>query len=157
VPLFRSRPRSALLTAIISVDQDQWNVIWVGTGLKEPPKFNAPTLTEAAEQATVAAVARQAGSRRAPGGELQLAIYPWAYQKGGPIYRVTRESDQFTAHDGQSNEIAAGTLEDLVAALRREPSGKQGMLLWIRQFADLITLTRASMQPGTGLSGLYLR
>jgi hypothetical protein len=157
VPLFRSRPRSALLTAIISVDQDQWNVIWIGSGgLKEPSKFNAPTLTEAAEQATTAAVARQAGSRRAPGGELQFAVYPWAYQKGGPIYRVTREPDRFKAGDSE-REITAGTLEDLVAALRREPSGKQGMLLWIRQFADLIVLTRASMQPGRGLSALYLR
>jgi hypothetical protein len=141
MPLFRSRPRSALLTGIIAVDQDQWNVIWVGSGIKEPPKFTAPTLTEAARQATTAAVTMQAGSRRMPGGELQFAIYPWVYKKDGPMYRVTRGSGQFNARDvqGSGREITAGSLEDLVAALRREPSGDTAMLLWIRQFADLAT------------------
>jgi hypothetical protein len=148
MPLLRrkSRPQPGLLTGVISAENDQWTVSWTSDGGKEPPGFSAPNLTDAAQQATAAAVAAHAEDRRAPGDELQFAIFPWDYGKNAPMYDIGGTFGQFTAHDiqGSEREITAGSLEELVVALSREPSGDEAMLRWVRRFDEL---------PGGTLTG----
>ena len=137
----RSRPASGLLTGVISAKQDEWEVFWIGEGRNEPQEFLAPSLTEAADQATTAALAMYVVGPMLPDAELQFAIYPWDYGKNAPMYDISALPGQFRARDiqGSDREITAESLEGLVAALRGEPSGDKAMLRWVRPFAELPT------------------
>jgi hypothetical protein len=142
MPLFgrRSRATPALLTGVISADDADWAIFFVGDGMKEPRRFTAASLTEAADQATAAALAMNI-ARPLPGAALQFAIYPWDYALNAPIYDISGTLGEFRARDtqGSDREIMAGSLEGLVEALRTEPAGDRAMLRWERPFAALPT------------------
>jgi hypothetical protein len=99
----------------------------------------ATSLSEAAAWATTAALVHFAEGRLAPEAELQFAIYPWDYGKMAPMYDITAEAGQYQAHDivGDSPDIAAPTLEELVEQMAAQPGGSEAMLRWIRRFQDL--------------------
>lgn len=148
MPLFgrRNRAQCGLLTGILSAspgDRDgEWEVIWVGDGggCKEPRKFVAASLSEAAGQATTSALALYAVGELAPDAELQFAIYPWDYGKNAPIFDVSGGPGSFTAtnmFDDSAPVVSAGTLEELVAEVGRQPEGAAAMLRWGRPFAGL--------------------
>jgi len=148
MPLFgrRVRPRNRLLTAIISagsgVHEGEWEVIWVGEGGKEPSRMVATSLSEAADWATTAALAHFAGGRLVPDADLQFAIYPFRdYGHMAPMYDVTGCDGQYQAHDivGDSPEVAAPTLEELVEQVALQPRGGEAMLRWARRIQDLPT------------------
>jgi hypothetical protein len=73
--------------------------------------------------------------------ELQIAIYPWDYGKTAPMYDITADADRYYAHDivGDSPDIAAATLEELVEQMAVQPGGSEAMLRWVRRFHDLRT------------------
>jgi hypothetical protein len=141
----RRRARNELLTAVISagtgVYDGEWEVIWVGEGGKEPSRMVATSLSEAAASATTAALVHFAEGRLVPEAELQFAIYPWDYGKMAPMYDITAEAGQYQARDivGDSPDIAAPTLEELVEQMAVQPGGSEAMLRWIRRFQDLPT------------------
>ena len=82
------------------------------------------------------------GGRSAAGAgrELQLAIYPWGYQRG-PIFDISGHAGALTARDIQGSErsVSGATLEDLVAAVRQIPDlpADDSMFRWVRQVASL--------------------
>lgn len=145
MPLFgrKSRPRNALLTAIISAGtgphDGEWEVIWVGQVGREPRRLVATSLSEAAEQATTAAQAQFADGRLLQEAEVQFAIYPWDYGEMAPMYDIISEPGQYHAHDivAGSPDIAAPSLEDLVAQMSVQPRGSEAMLRWVRRLQDL--------------------
>jgi hypothetical protein len=145
MPLFgrKGRARNDLLTAIISAgtgDHDgEWEVIWIGQGGKEPRRLVTTSVSEAAEQATTAALAHFAEGRLIPEAELQFAIYPWDYGEMAPMYDIIAEAGQYRAHDivADSPDIAAPTLEELVEQMAGQPRGSEAMLRWVRRFQDL--------------------
>jgi|SRR5215469_10218083 len=143
MPLFgrKSRSQSRLLTAVISARQRDWEVFWIGDGGKEPRSFRAAGLTDAADQATEAAVALDAAGPPLLNAELQFVIYPWDYGDNAPIYDISGAQGEFMARDiqGSEREITGSSLEELVAALGGEPAGSQAMLRWVRPFAALPT------------------
>lgn len=147
MPIFgrRIRARDGLLTGIISAGtghhEGEWEVIWVGEGGKEPQRMVANGLSEACEWAMTAALAHFAEGRLLPEAELQFAIYPWDYGRMAPMYDITAEADQYSAHDivGDSPDIAAPTLEELVEQMAAQPRGSEAMLRWVRRFQDLPT------------------
>jgi hypothetical protein len=136
----RSHARPALLTGVISADDAEWEVFFVGDRMKEPARFTAASLTEAADQATAAALAMNM-ARPLSGAALQFAIYPWDYALNAPIYDISGTPGQFRARDiqGSDREITAESLEGLVEALRTEPAVDRAMLRWERPFAALPT------------------
>ena len=139
----KTRARDGPLTAVISAGtgrhDGEWEVIWIGQGGKEPRRLVTMSLSEAAEQATTAALAHFAESRLIPEAELQFAIYPWDYAKMAPMYDITAVAGQYRAHDivGGSPDIAAPTLEGLVEQMAAQPRGSEAMLRWVRRFQDL--------------------
>jgi hypothetical protein len=145
MPFFgrKGRAPDGLVTAVISARTGrhggEWEVIWIGQGGKPPRPLVTTSLSEAAEQATTAALAHFAEGRLIPEAELQFAIYPWDYGKMAPIYDVTAEARLYRAHDvvGDSPEIAAPTLEELVEQMALQPRGSEAMLQWVRRFQDL--------------------
>jgi hypothetical protein len=148
MPLFgrRNRAQCGLLTGILSAspgDRDgEWEVIWVGDGggCKEPRKFVAASLSEAAGQATTSALALYAVGELAPDAELQFAIYPWDYGKNAPIFDVDGRPGSFTASnlfDEAAAPVLGATLEELVAHVGMQPGGDAAMLRWARPFAGL--------------------
>ena len=145
MPLFgrKSRARNELLTAIISAGTGrhggEWEVIWIGQGGKEPRRLVTTSLSEAAEQATTAALAHFAEGRMIPESELQFAIYPWDYGKMAPMYDITTQARQYRAHDivADSPGIVAPTLEELIEQVAVQPRGSEAMLRWVRRFQDL--------------------
>jgi len=147
MPIFgrKIRARNGLLTAIISAGaghhEGEWEVIWVGEGGKDPQRMVATSLSEACEWAATAALVHFAEGRLLPEAELQFAIYPWDYGRMAPMYDVTAEADQYSAHDivGDSPDIAAPTLEELVEQMAAQPRGSEAMLRWVRRFQDLPT------------------
>jgi hypothetical protein len=147
MPIFsrKVRARNGLLTAIISAGsghhEGDWEVSWVGEGGKEPPRMIATSLSEACAWATTAALAHFAEGRLLPEAELQFAIYPWDYGTMAPMYDITAEADQYCAHDivGDSPDIAAPTLEQLVEQMALQPAGAEAMLRWVRRIKDLPT------------------
>lgn len=56
-----------------------------------------------------------------------------------PIYDISAEAGRYRAHDiaGDSPDIAAPTLEELVEQMAEQPRGGEAMLRWVRQFQDL--------------------
>lgn len=136
---------SGLLTAIISAGWDdhegEWEVIWVGRVARSLTEMVATSLSEAADWATTAALVHFTEGLLVPDAELQFAIYPRDYGKMAPMYDITAEAGQFEAHDivGDSPDIAAPTLEELVEQMTLQPSGNEAMLRWVRSFADLPT------------------
>ena len=147
MPIFgrKSRAHNGPLTAVISAGTgrhaNEWEVIWVGQGGKDPKRLVATSLSDAAEQATAAALAHFAAGQLVPEAELQFAIYPWDYGKMAPMYDITAEAGQYRAHDivADSPDIAAPTLEELVEQVAVQPGGTQAMLRWVRRFEDLPT------------------
>jgi len=147
MPLFgrKIRARDGPLTAIISAGtgrhEGEWEVIWIGQGGKEPERLVAMSLSEAAEQAAIAALAHFAEGRLTPEAELQFAIYPWDYRMMAPMYDVTAEGGQYRAHDivADSPDIAAPTLAELVEQMAVQPHGSEAMLRWVRRIQDLPT------------------
>lgn len=140
-PWLYGRPPRApqLLTGIISERDGVWEIAWVGDGRRRPRRFEAPGLSEAADQATTAALALWMAIPPDPEAALQLAIYPWDYGYMAPMYDVTGQDGGYQAHDqvAHSPDIAAPTLEGLVEQMAMQAGGKEGMLRWIRRFADL--------------------
>jgi hypothetical protein len=136
----RSRPTPGLLTGVISAAGAEWEVFFIGDGMKEPRQFTAATLTEAADQAAAAALAMNM-NRPQSDAALQFAIYPWDYALNAPIYDLSGVPGQFRASDiqGSAREITAESLEGLVEALRAEPAGDRAMLRWERPFSALLT------------------
>ena len=74
-----------------------------------------------------------------PEAELQFAIYPWAYGTMAPMYDITATAGQYQARDiaGNSPDIAAPALEELVEQMAVQPGGSQAMLRWVRRLQDL--------------------
>jgi|ERR1700722_11287827 hypothetical protein len=140
MPLFgrRSRATPGLLTGVISARAAEWEVFFIGDGMKEPRQFTAASLTAAAEQATAAALASNM-ARPLFDAALQFAIYPWDYALNAPIYDISGAPGQFRACDiqGSAREITAESLDGLVEALRTEPAGDRAMLRWERSFSAL--------------------
>lgn len=142
MPLFRRNAHSmcGLLTGVVSERRGKWEVFWIAESTRyEPQTFTAAGLTEAADQATTAALAKYVTGSHVPDAELQLAIYPWDYGKNAPMYDISGGPGEFRARDiqGSDREIAAESLEGLVVALCAEPSGSAAMLRWVRPFAVL--------------------
>ena len=141
----KNRSDNALLTAIISAGtgrhQGEWEVIWIANVGKGPSRMVTNSLSEAAEQATTAALAHFGEGRMTPEAELQFAIYPWDYGKMAPMYDITAEAHQYQAHDivGDSPDIAAATLEALIDEMAMQPRGGEAMLRWVRPFKELPT------------------
>ena len=136
----KNKGRSGLLTATISARGGSWEVIWIGDGIREPPEFAAGSLTEAAEQAAAYALSVYRPDLGLPDSELQLVIFPWPDgDSRGPIYDVEGGAGAFSASDamGLGADVRAATLEDLTAAIARQPGGSDAMLQWTRPFADL--------------------
>jgi hypothetical protein len=147
MPLFgrKGRANNEPLTAVISARTGrhvgEWEVIWIGQGGKVPRQLVATSLSEAAEQATNAALALLDEGRLIPDAELQFAIYPWDYGSMAPMYDITAGARLYRAHDtvGDSPEIAAPTLEELVEQMAAQPRGREAMLHWVRRLQDLPT------------------
>lgn len=139
--LGRRRQALGLLTGIISERDGVWEIAWVGDGSRQPRRFEAPGLSEAANQATTAALSLWVVGPADPDAELQLAIYPWDYGDKAPMYDITRRDGVYQAHDivTASPDVAAPTLEELVGQIALQPLGNQAMLRWVRRFADLPT------------------
>jgi hypothetical protein len=145
MPLFgrKSHLRNGPLTAVISAGTGrhagEWKVIWIGPGGREPKQLVTTNLTAAVEEATAVALAHFAGGRLSLEAELQFAIYPWDYGQRAPIYDITAVAGRYRAHDiaGDSPDIAAPTLEELVKQMAEQPRGGEAMLRWVRQFQDL--------------------
>jgi hypothetical protein len=160
MPHFMRNPdaRNLLLTAAISAGTGRhdgdWEVVWYGDGSKLPEWLVTTSLSEAAEQATTAALAHFVEGLLDFEAELQFAIYPWDYGKTAPIYDVTAEDHQYRAHDivAQSPDIAAPTLEELVEQMALQPRGSEAMLRWIRRFEDLLATADPSIDTLLGLT-----
>jgi hypothetical protein len=142
MPLFRRNAHSmcGLLTGVVSERRGKWETFWIAESTRyEPRPFIAASLTEAADQATTAALAKYVTGSYHPDAELQLTIYPWDYGKNAPMYDISGGPGEFRARDiqGSDREIAAESLEGLVVALSAEPSGSAAMLRWVRPFDAL--------------------
>jgi hypothetical protein len=129
----------SLITGVIGPDKKGgWSVSWAGDGAW-PPRIQAESLTQAADQAASAVAALYAGHPPVADAELLLAIYPWGYESG-PMFDITGHAGDLTAHDvqGSGRSVSGATLEDLVKAARQMP-GVPGdsMFRWIRQIASL--------------------
>jgi|SRR5580704_571512 hypothetical protein len=141
-----------LLTAIVGPDKKRgnWEVTWIGDGGVEPKDLRAATLTEAVDQAAAAVADLYARYPPNPDAELQLAIYPWHYHVGDPMYDISIGSDGFDAHDLQDQvpPIEGATLEDLVAATEYTPGSgiDHCMFRWIRP-AESLTRDASTPEP----------
>jgi hypothetical protein len=106
----------------------------------EPADIRAWTLTEVIDSAAAAVASLYAKYPPVDGAELQLAIYPWAYD-GGPIFDVGGQKGSFNARDiqGSDHAIRGASLEDLVTAVERLPGlpPDDSMFRWIRPIASL--------------------
>jgi hypothetical protein len=129
-----------LITATVAQTGDGWLVLWWSDGAV-PEKLTAPSLTEAVDQAASAAAALYATGQPIPGAELQLAIYPWEYEAGAPIFDISGGLGHFTARDIQGSEriIEGASLEDLVALAEQVPDGPTSMFRWTRPVTALPT------------------
>jgi hypothetical protein len=145
MPLFgrKTNPDIAgVLTCLVSAEDDAWAVSWMSDNTrKEPPEFEAASLTEAVDQAATAALALWSVRPLVPGALLDFAIYPWRYGKNGAIYDISGRPGDFTARDiqGSNREVRASSLEGLVEAVSQQPGGDVAMLRWDRPFAELAT------------------
>lgn len=143
MPLFSRKTNPDLartLTCMIFAEDGEWAINWMSDNTKkEPPEFEAASLTEAVDQAATAALALWSIRPLIPGAQLDFAIYPWRYGKNGAIYDISGGPGDFTAHDimGSNSEVRSPSLEGLVEAVRHEPGGDAAMLRWIRPFAEL--------------------
>ncbi len=136
----RKRASSGLLTGTVSARGGNWEVTWIGDGVREPPSFTAGRLSEAAEQAARMALAVYTPDPGQPDGELQLVVFPWPDGGGdGPIYEITDSTGMFQASDalGIGGDVSAATLEDLVTQIADQPGGADAMLQWVRRFTEL--------------------
>lgn len=135
----RQRQPGALITGVVSARTDGWSVSWAGDGAT-PAALRAPSLSEAADQATAAVAALYAGSPPNPGAELQFAIYPWDY-RDGPIFDISGSRGGFAAKDLRSSlpAVSGATLEDLVAAVEDMPGAGTShcMFRWVQQISAL--------------------
>ncbi len=134
------RKLTPLIGAVITREIDTWSVTWDNDG-PQPGELRAQTLTEAANQAAGAIVARQAAHPLGQDAELQLAIYPWDYVDG-PMFDITAGPSGFSATDmlGIARAPLQGSsLEDLVFAAGNLPDRRAAgaMLMWTRPVAEL--------------------
>jgi hypothetical protein len=133
-----------LLTAVVFPDKKRgnWEVSWVGDGGFEPKDLHTATLTEAVDQAVATVADLYARYPPNPEAELQLAIYPWRYHVGDPMYDISISGDGFDAHDLQNQvpPIEGATLDDLVKATEYIPGSgiDHCMFRWIRPAASLV-------------------
>ena len=145
MPVFRrktSPDTAGLLTCMLFAEEGVWAINWMSDNTrKEPPEFEAASLTEAVDQAATAALALWSTRPLIPGAQLDFAIYPWRYGKNGAIYDISGRPGDFTARDimGSNRQVQAPSLEGLVDAVSQEPGGDAAMLRWVRPFADLPT------------------
>jgi hypothetical protein len=145
-----------LLTAIVGPDKKRgnWEVTWIGDGGVEPKDLRAATLTEAVDQAAAAVADLYARYPPNPDAELQLAIYPWHYHVGDPMYDISIGRDGFDAHDLQDQvpPIEGVTLEDLVTATEYTPGSgiDHCMFRWIRP-AESLTRDASTPEPDDSL------
>jgi hypothetical protein len=150
----RERGAGNLLTAIVGPDNKRgnWEVTWVGDGDGgvEPKDLHAATLTEAVDKAAAAVAELYAGLPPNPVAELQLAIYPWHYHVGDPMYDISVGGNGFDAHDLQDQvpPIEGVTLEDLVTATEYTPGSgiDHCMFRWIRP-AESLTRDASTPEP----------
>ncbi len=139
------RPPWNLLTAIVGLGKKggNWEVTWVGDGGVEPKDMRAETLTQAVDQASAVVAELYARYPANPDAELQLAIYPWRYHVGDPMYDISIGRDGFSAHDLQDQvpPIEGATLEDLVAVAEHAPGAgiDHCMFRWIRPAVSLVS------------------
>jgi hypothetical protein len=145
MPLFprKTYPDLAgVLTCLLFAEHGVWAINWMSDNTKkEPPEFEAASLTEAVDQAATAALALWSTRPPIPGARLDFAIYPWRYGRNGAIYEISGSPGGFTARDtvGSNREVQAPSLEGLVEAVSHEPGGDAAMLRWVRPFAELPT------------------
>jgi hypothetical protein len=145
MPLFSRKTNPELartLTCMLFAGDGVWAINWMSDNArKEPPEFEAASLTDAVEQAATAALALWSPRQLVPGARLDFAIYPWRYGKNGAIYDISGGPGDFTARDivGSNREVRAPSLEGLVEAVGHEPGGDAAMLRWVRPFAELPT------------------
>jgi len=136
----KARLPAALITGLVGPEKKGgWSVTWVGDGAW-PPKIDAASLTDAAEQASSAVAALYAQHPPVAEAELQLAIYPWDY-RSGPIFDIAGHAGAFSARDTQGSErsVAGEALEDLVDAVQQltDLPSEDSMFRWIRPVASL--------------------
>ncbi len=136
----KKRQPAALITGAVGADPaGGWSVTWTGDGLW-PPRIQASSLTQAADQAAAAVAVLYARHPPLPDAELQLAICPWAYHSG-PIFDISGYAGALTARDilGSERSVSGATLEDLVAAVRQFSGlpADDSMFRWIRQVTSL--------------------
>jgi hypothetical protein len=137
----RDRGPGDLITGVVSSRADSWQVIWAGDGA-QPASLRAPSLSDAAEQASAVVAELYASLPPNPAAELQLAIYPWEY-RDGPIFDVSGSPGGFAARDLENSfpAVHGAALEDLVAAVEPMPGAGPGhcMFRWIRPVSALPT------------------
>jgi hypothetical protein len=139
---YRSNDLAGRLTCTLFAENDVWAISWMSDNTKkEPPEWEAASLTEAVDEAATAALALWSNRFLVPGAQLDFAIYPWRYGRNGAIYDISGVPGDFTARDivGSDREVRAPSLEGLVEAISREPGGDVAMLRWVRPFAELPT------------------
>jgi hypothetical protein len=143
------------ITATVALVEEGWLVRWWGEGAL-PRQLTASSLTEAAGQAASAAAVLYAGSPPIPGARLQLAIYPWEYSVGEPIFDISGDLGHFIARDIQGSEaiVEGATLEDLVTAVQQMLDGDVSMFRWIRPVAAL-PLRVSAEQPAKPVTRMF--
>jgi hypothetical protein len=145
MPLFRRNSDPDLartLTCMLTAEDGVWAISWLSDNTKkEPPEFEAASLTEAADQAATAALALWSTLPLIPGAQLDFAIYPRRHAKIGAIYDISGGPGDFTARQfqGSEREVRASSLEGLVEAVSQQPGGDIAVLRWVRPFAELPT------------------
>jgi hypothetical protein len=129
------------LTCMLTADRGVWAISWLSDDKKkEPPEFEAASLTEAADQAATAALALWSTLPFIPDAELDFAIYPRRRGEIAAIYEISGRPGDFTAREfqGRNREVRASSLDGLVEAVQ-EPGGDMAVLRWVRPFAELPT------------------
>jgi hypothetical protein len=145
MPLFRRKTDPLLartLTCMLTAADGVWAISWLSDNIKkEPPEFEAASLTEAVEQASTAALALWSTQPLIPDAQLDFAIYPRRGGKIDAIYEISGGPGDFTAREfqGSNREVRAPSLDGLVEAVSREPGGDAAVLRWVRPFAELPT------------------
>jgi hypothetical protein len=130
-------PEPGLITGLAGPRNGGWSVTWVCAG-RVPDRIHAPTLSQAAVAASAAVTGLFASGAIAEATEFQLAIYPWPYHDG-PIFEITCAAGGFTAQasNGGAASVHGATLEDLLTAAQRMPSGHGAMFRWSRPVSTL--------------------
>jgi hypothetical protein len=131
-------PADLITGSAAPVKTGGWRVSWAGDG-DLPGTVQAPSLTEAADEAAAAVATLYGQYPPVPGAEFQLAVFPWRY-RGGPMFDISGHSGAFTARELDGERVLTGaTLEDLVEAVRsiEDVPEEHSMFRWIREVQSL--------------------